>query len=243
MKWVANAGSLQPYLAAALLPAGSHLAATGELDRLRSMYRKSYRYLFLVGLPPFFFLTAHAEFIIRVWLGQANHQAALIMVLLCVGYAANSLSNGMAYVCQGVGRPDIQAVQSVVQLLLNVGCSIVLFMVIGPLGTAVGTSVALVAGACVFVIHFHRYMRIPSLSLLRETALIPCLASLAAAVISRFFMFGSNPADRWAAFGVLVLAGLLFVAVYLGICLVTGHIDRRDLDRLSLLRSHGEGKV
>lgn len=232
MKWVGNTGSLQPYLAAALLPAGSGLAATGEMDRLRGVYHHAYRYLFLIGLPPFFFLAAHAEPIMQAWLGQANTQAAMIMVLLCTGYAANSLSNGMAYVCQGVGRPDIQAFQSVIQMLLNVGLSVILYLLIGPLGAAVGTSLALLAGAAVFVVYFHRYLKVSSGYLLRKTALVPFLASLAAAVVSRAAMFGADLANRWTALGALAWAGMVFLVVFLGICLAGGQIVRSDLSRL-----------
>lgn len=232
LKWVGNTGSVQPYLAAALLPAGSHLAATGELDRLRAVYHKAYHYLFLIGLPPFFFLAAHAELIMRVWLGQANHRAATLMILLSAGYAANSLSNGMAYVCQGVGRADIQAAQSVIQLLLNVALSIVLFLLIGPLGAAVGTSLSLLAGAAVFVVYFHRYLGISSGSLLRRTALVPFLASLAAAAVSRLALSGMDQADRWMALGGLAGGGLLFLVVFLGICLAGGQIGLSDLSRL-----------
>ncbi|HBI15907.1 MAG TPA: hypothetical protein DDY20_10410 [Desulfobulbaceae bacterium] len=243
LKWVGNAGSLQPFLAAALLPAGSHLAATGDMDGLRAIYRKAYRYLFLVGLPPFFFLAVHAEAIMRVWLGHADHRAASLLVLLSAGYAANSLSNGMAYVCQGVGRPDIQAAQSFVQLLLNVGLSAVLFLLIGPLGAAVGTSLSLLAGAALFVVFFHRHLAISSGSLLRETALTPFLASLAAAAISRFALAWLEQSDRWLALAGLAGSGLLFLAVYLGICLAGGQVTLSDLARLRALWPRMEGRT
>ncbi len=241
MKWVGSAGSFQPFLAATLLPAGSQLSATGDLDRLRSIYKKAYHYLFLIGLPPFFFLAAHAALLIRAWLGQPNANAAILLVLLTAGYAANSLSNGMAFVCQGVGRPDIQATQSIIQLVLNVGFSILLFSLIGPLGAAIGTSLALLIGAAVFVVHFHRYLGIRTSTLLRETALGPFLASLAAAVVSRFVFSGLELTDRWMALAGLAGAGLLFLLVFLVICLLSGQIGKNDMTRLLSVFQHCKG--
>ncbi len=231
-KWIGNVGSLQPYLAAALLPAGSHLAAAGELDRLRSVYRKSYRYLFLIGLPPFFFLAAHAKLIIFVWLGQENSQAATLLLLLTGGYAVNSLSNGMAFVCQGVGRPDIQARQSIIQLLFNIGLSLLFFRLIGPLGAAVGTSLALLIGAVIFVHHFHRHLEVNTLALLREAVLGPLLASMAAATASFIGLAGTMPIDRWSGLADLIWGALLFMVVFVGTCLGSGQITRQDLYRL-----------
>lgn len=228
MKWVASAGTFQPFLAATLLPAASQLAAAGELQRLRSLYHRAYRYLFLAGLPPFFFLAAHRETVILAWLGQADHRAGLMILLLASGYAVNSLSNGMAYVCQGMGRPDIQARQSVIQLLLNVVLSILLFHRFGPPGAVAGTSLALLAGATVFVRHFHRYLGIRTLPLLRDTALVPLLASLAAALASCLWLSGPAPGDRWSALAGLAGAGLVFLLVFTAVCLVSGHLGRDD---------------
>lgn len=232
MKWVGSAGSLQPFITAALLPAGSHLSTTGELERLRSLYFEAYRYLFLIGLPPFCFLATHASAIIKIWLGQPQPQAATMIVLLSVGYTANSLSNGMAFLCQGVGRPDIQAMQSVIQLLLNVMLSVVLFLLIGPLGAAIGTSLALLIGAIVFVVHFHRYLKISTSSLLRRTALVPFLASLASAIVSHFFLLEWEPIGRWFSLIKLAGAGLVFILIFLGICLMSKQIVSGDLVRL-----------
>lgn len=232
MKWVGSAGSLQPNIAATLLPAGSQFSATGELEKLRSLYFQAYRYLFLLGIPPFFFLAFHASSIMKVWIGTPHPHAATLIVLLSFGYGVNSLSNGMAYICQGVGRPDIQAVQSVIQLLSNIGLSVVLFVFIGPMGAAAGTSLAMFAGASVYVVYFHSYLGICTRSFLRKTAMVPFFASCVAALISRLFLLQSESFDRWILLGRLLVSGTVFSLVFLGICIVCRYLVYEDFTRL-----------
>jgi len=238
LKWVGSAGSLQPYVAATMLPAGSQLSAIGDLQQLRSLYFAAYRYLFLIGLPPFFFLFAHADSIITVWIGQSNPAAASMIIILSIGYLANSLSNGMAYVCQGIGRPDIQATQSVIQLLINIGLSISLYLLIGPLGAAIGTSLALLIGTWIYAALFHRYFKISTVLLLKRTALIPSLAALAAAFVSYFLTTGNGAINRIDLFLQLLVAGCVFLLVFLLICFASNHITFKDFSKLLSIAYH-----
>ena len=148
-------GSLQPFLTSALLPAASHLQATGDITRLRELYLRSSRYLFTVGLPPFVLASVFAGDVITAWIGRPDPFAAAVLMLLAGGYLVNSSSNAMAFVCQGIGRPDIQARQSALQLVANILLSVVLLWWIGPLGAPLGTSLALLIGAVFFAVRFH----------------------------------------------------------------------------------------
>jgi O-antigen/teichoic acid export membrane protein len=220
LRAAANLGSLQPYLAAALLPASSQMHAAGRHDELLAVYRQSTRYLFLVGIPPFVFLALFSQPVVTAWLGAPNPLAALILACLVPGYLVNSLSNAMAFVCQGVGQPGIQARQSALQLGLNVVLSLLLLYLMGPLGAPIGTSIALVLGAAWFAWAFHRHLGLRTLPMLRESALLPLAASLlgaGAAWLATASMAATTRADAlpMVAVGFAVFS-LVVLAIYLG---------------------------
>lgn len=221
LRLVANLGSFQPFLAAGLLPAASHLQSAGHPEELQRIYRKASGALFMVGIPPFVFLLCFAPEIMVAWLGHPERDAAAIMMILTVGYTANALSNGMAFVCQGIGRPDIQMHQSMLQLAANLVLSLALIVTVGPLGAPLGTSIALLAGAAYFIVIFHRAMGIGTLAYLREVALPPLGCALLAALpalAAKLLPGGTRPLELMR----LAAAGTLYGAAWLPLAWRTG---------------------
>lgn len=229
---VTNAGSFQPYLAAALLPASSHLETLGRRERLVEIYRNASRFLFLAGIPPFVFLAVNSRNLILGWLGHEEPTVAAIVVLLAGGYLFNSLSNGMAFVCQGVGQPAIQARQSAIQLVANVVLSLGLLLAIGPFGAPVGTSLALIVGAGVFAHDLHTFLGVSTLGLLREAAAVPALLAIAAAGAGRLAGLWITAETRAQALFELALNATVFATVFLVGCALTRTLQKTDLEHL-----------
>jgi O-antigen/teichoic acid export membrane protein len=237
---VANTGSFQPYLAAALLPAASHLESVGRRRELVELYRRGSRYLFLLGVPPFIFLAANARTVMIAWLGRPEPLAAAVLLVLAGGYLVNSASNGMAFVCQGIGRPGLQARQSAIQLVANVVGSVVLLEIVGPLGAPLGTSLALILGAAVFARSVHRVLDLSTMALLREAALVPLIASLSAAAAGSLAASWIETGTRTGALLALAVHGLVFTLVYLAVCRATGFLRMGEVGKLlRTLRSSG----
>ena len=232
LRLVANTGSFQPMLAAGLLPAASQLDTLGERERLIQIYRTGSRYLFLVGVAPFVFLATNAEVVLTAWLGRPEPEASMVLVILAGGYMVNSLSNAMAYVCQGVGHPEIQSRQAVLQLLTNVVSSLILLLVFGPLGAPLGTTLALFLGAWYLAWRFHQRLGLSSLELFQEVGVVPIVASVLAALPSCFVGRWLPAATRGDAMLNLSVSGLLFITIYVSVCMATGFVGRRELGRL-----------
>lgn len=233
LRVAANAGTFQPFLAAGLLPASSHLTALGEREELRRIYRRSSRYLFLVGVPPFLFLAAYADTLVLAWLGRPEPVAAKVLVLLAGGYLVNSLSNAMASVCQGIGRPDIQARQSALQLIANVVLSIGLFFLLGPFGAPLGTSLAYLIGAAYFGWRFHPVLGTTTGKILRFVAPVPVAGSLLATGAALAVTWHFEIAGRLDALLELLVAGTVFSAVYLLVGRLSGFLRWSDLQELT----------
>ncbi len=240
---VANAGSLHPFLTSALLPAASHLQTQGETARLREVYHRASRYLFAVGIPPFVFLALHANAVVTAWLGRPDSFAAAVLMVLAGGYLVNASSNAMAFVCQGIGRADIQARQSALQLVANLVLSVLLLWWLGPLGAPLGTTLALFAGAAFFALRFHPLIGTTTAAVLRQEALGTVVAATiggaASSMVAAFFTADS----RSAALLELLAAGAAFGAIHVTLSLAMGVVDWDDLSRLvaALRRPHRGG--
>jgi O-antigen/teichoic acid export membrane protein len=228
-----HVGSIPTLLTAVLLPASSHLAAIGDEARLVRLYRRAQRYGLLVTIPPFLFIAVYAHAVVVAWIGRADPLAVVFVQLLAAGYLVNSFTNAIGFVCQGIGRADIQAKQSVAQLLANVVLSVALFQWLGPYGAALGTSIAMVLGAIYFFRRFHPLLRISTAEILREAALGP-LAGAAAGLIAALSTvgFAIEPTTRLEALQLLLAAGVVFSSVYSVICWRAGWIVAADLQLL-----------
>jgi O-antigen/teichoic acid export membrane protein len=214
----ANIGTFPAFLAVGLLPLSSHLAAQGRQSELVAVYEKTTRYLCVVGIPLFVFLGVYARDLMTAWLGHPDPSATAMLTILSAGWLFSSLSHGMAFVCQGVGRPGMQTVQSALQLVANVVLSVTLMWLIGPLGAPLGTSLALMFGAAYFAVVFHRHMGVDLRTFLRRVALVPTLAAAVAALPAVAIMRHA-PATRWEALP-HVAAGAAAFAVALGFVII-----------------------
>jgi O-antigen/teichoic acid export membrane protein len=243
LRLAGNVGTLQPYLAGALLPASSSLSASGENAKLREAYRKATKYLFLVGIPPFVFLLLHGNAAIRVWVGTPRSDAAAILIILAAGHMVNSLSNAMAFVCQGIGKPGIQTAQSLFQLLTNVVLSITLFRLLGPLGAPMGTTIAFISGAAFFALMFHRHIDISTWTLLREAAVIPLIVSVVAALPLKLYPIWNLTESRLVEITGFLIAGVFFCVIYGVFCLLTGYVGRNEWKELKNVLSSLKGGV
>jgi O-antigen/teichoic acid export membrane protein len=240
LRLVSNAGSPQQFLAAALLPATSHLRATGEDERLVRMYREGTRWLALVGVPPFAFVALNGSAIMMAWIGRVDTMAVAVILVLTAGYLINTLTNAAAFICQGIGRPDIQAAQSALQLALNVVLSITLFWTIGPLGAPLGTTLALIIGAAYFARQIHALLGLSTRALVGETLLGPLAAAAVAAAAAAAATARMSVATRGEALLEILASGVVLTVVYGATCWWTGLVGGRDLARLrSLLSGSG----
>ncbi len=232
LRVASNAGSFQPFLAAALLPAASHLDAVGDRVRLVEMYERASRYLFLVGIPPFALIMVSSPDLVMAWMGRADPMAAAVLRLLAAGLMVNSLSNAMANICQGIGRPDIQAWQSAIQLVANLILSVVLFRLMGPLGPPLGTSLALILGAWLFASRFHPALGTSTGRVLKRAAAKPGIVAIMAAAAGWMATTGRTAANRPEAALKLLLMGGVFLIVYLGGCWIVKALGREELEML-----------
>ncbi len=106
------------------------------------------------------------------------------------------------------------------------------YRLLGPLGAPLGTTLALVAGAAYFARAFHPLLGISTLALLREAAVVPVLGSLAGVLAGELAAAGFSFADRASALLRLTVEGVVFLGVFLLVCVLTrqlGMVELREL--------------
>jgi O-antigen/teichoic acid export membrane protein len=138
------------------------------------------------------------------WTGQMGYDSRGAFALLLLGFVANVLALPAAAMVQAAGRADIQARAAVLTLLLNIPLSVVLLLAWGITGAALGTAIAMAAGAVLLFISMHRcYGRSPQPTLRLLAGFWPVLPVGLLFLVASWLPFESwlaakDPAIRFA---------------------------------------------
>jgi O-antigen/teichoic acid export membrane protein len=231
-----------PYvLISVVTPAVSELAALDDRARALRMYRLASKYVgaATVGLVALVMLDATA--LLVLWLGPGFEGSAIIVRILAVGYGVNAMSAVAGQTGSGFGRPDFEMRGAILLTVVNPVLSILLIQALGVSGVALGTSLALGAGALYVVGVFHASQAGGSAgAFLRQVYMRPMIAALAGAVCHEGLTglvptlaggFGS----RAAALARISIATPAFLIVYVAVLVVLGHLKAADRDNLRRL--------
>ncbi|MBM4168211.1 MAG: hypothetical protein FJ215_03520 [Ignavibacteria bacterium] len=143
-----------------LLPAASDFEARQATENLRSLYLRSMKYVFVLAVPVLGFLGAFAEPFTIVWLGVRDHHIILTLQILVFANFVNLMTGPGYFISLGIGRPDYSMYSAVVGLVIHVVLSVVLVQILGYYGAVMGSFVALIAGAWVFLHLIQRHMAV-----------------------------------------------------------------------------------
>jgi O-antigen/teichoic acid export membrane protein len=111
-------------LAATLFPAFANLDAGGSRERLEELCARSLKSLLLISAPVLLVLALFAKQVLGWWLGaEFANQSAEAMQILALGMLLNSVALIPFSLLQGVGRPDLTGIFSLIELLFqSVSC-------------------------------------------------------------------------------------------------------------------------
>ena len=124
-------------LAATLFPAFTNLDTGGSKRRLEELCARSLKSLLLISTPTLLVLALFAKQILRWWLGvEFADQSATVLQILAVGMLLNSIALVPFSLLQGVGRPDLTGVFSLVELVFQIAACFLLVKHYGISGAA-----------------------------------------------------------------------------------------------------------
>ena len=240
--------SLPALMLPALLPAISHLDASGDRERVRRLYRRASRYVFAAAFPLAAALVALGQPLYAAWLGPGHDDAALAAAALGGFLGVNALTGVGSAVARGVGRPDLEARYHLLAMALHVPLSLVLIPRFGFAGGLMSLVVSGIAGSLYFLLAFHRFMAEPVGRFVLEVVARPAVVAVAAGLLgfaaARIVAGDPGPWDRGRALAAFI-AGAGTLAVTTGVGLIAtralGLGELGELRRLVLGRAARAG--
>ena len=128
----------------ALLPAIAENFGSGELERVKKIYRTSARYLMMVALPLAAGGVALADSLIIILYGVDYVAAVILLQVLLVPFAIGCMASAGDVLIRGINQPGFILKVTAVMAILKIGLLLWLVPAYGVLGAAVASSLPLV---------------------------------------------------------------------------------------------------
>jgi len=160
-----------------------------------------------------------------LWIGRDVPEVVPILSLLLCGYAAAVILTGPGTcVCKGTGRIEIETVYIAVSLVLNVGLTIILVLLLGPIGTVLATALSWVAGSLFFTFYLHRRLPLQTAATMRAARAF--IAIIAVLLLVRFCApYLVLPVGRIAALRSLSALLPAVMILYVATLVITGSVS------------------
>jgi len=212
----------------AVVPAASDFHSRGEDAKVRGLFDWANRVLFSAACLLLGWVVLTAPQLIQLWVGGEHATATAFTRILAVGYLAGLFGKVAGFVAVGIGKPELDMRHGLVTAVANVAASTALFFAWGPLGAAVGTSLALAAGALYYIGAFHRVSSFPQRDFW-TAALIPLGAAGAAGTTVAFGLTRAFD-TAGAPLASLILKTGVFTLLYAAVLAAVGYIKRNDVE-------------
>jgi O-antigen/teichoic acid export membrane protein len=128
-----------------LVPAFANLGQV-QPCRVSELYLKSHRMVIYLALPGFGLLAVCTPLVSELWIGRIEPVFVWSMILLCVGWFANTLAVPAYFASLGTGEMRINVISHVVMTILNILLAMSLAQFVGGLGVVAGWAIALGIG-------------------------------------------------------------------------------------------------
>ena len=122
------------------LPVISKYFATGQLDELKSLFKSSSKWMFLIVLPVFLFILLFSEEIIRLLFGVEYVEGSLALIILAFGISMNMLTGLTGNMLVGSGHTKLNLLSEIIGGITNISLNIMLIPIYGIIGAAIGTA-------------------------------------------------------------------------------------------------------
>jgi O-antigen/teichoic acid export membrane protein len=223
----------------ALVPAVAEMDAKQHHDTILVLYKRGSKYIAVIAAFLFIFVGVFIPQIMRVWMKDAQFLAATGVVrVLIFGYFLNVVTGVASSLAAGIGKTEFDRRYGVFTSVFNLGATISLCLLLGPIGIAMGTSLSLMLGALYYLRLFHSYVKVSPGDILRlfwRPILAGILAGMGALLVSMVL-----PGDEGSRIlGAAMLSGvfLVYTGLFAGLLATFGVIDEYDRKMLrSLLR-------
>ncbi len=202
-----------------LLPRAAELHVTDELSRMRGLYLTSTRLTLAALVAIGGTLTLVAGPLLKVWVGPAYSDAAVLVAVLVLASAINTSQWPAASILQAMARHRVLAVSSMASAVANIVLSIVLLRWLGLMGVAIGTLVPTALECLGFVLPYTAHvLGVRRTELARQVLLPTLLPAIAMASLTSVLMSRTRP----ESLADILLVSFVALATYASTYLLSG---------------------
>ena len=207
---------LRPLYSPMLTAAGA-LWAMNDREGVRSLYSRGMLIVSILTGTVAVVVAGLVDRLVVLWIGEAISQVRVLLWLLITGTATAAILTGTGTaISRGCGQASIEATYLGVNLVLNLIFTIVLVLLIGPVGTAAATGLTWALSSILFLFVLHRKMELP-VEASRQAAAAAVLAGVTAGFVYWISSRLGVPSGRQQAVISLLLLGTGSVLLYLGL--------------------------
>lgn len=145
-----------------LFPASAFYIAKDDISRLRNLYKKSIRYIWLLVVGILLIFVLFSDEILRLWIGQTSEFQIFTFRMLCGGIIFSALSTPAFLFVMGSGKSLFIGLTNISSLIMSVIVALILNNILVKLSwVSIGISFALgeVAGFIVVLSGFAKIFR------------------------------------------------------------------------------------
>jgi len=180
-------------------------------DRIKRVYKDSYRLLFYIALPIFSAVIAFIPVISEMWIGEYKATFVLFAIMLVVGWFANTLSAPVYFSNLGSGEIRWNTIGHVVIAISNLVLGWLLGRVYGGVAVVLAWVLSLMIGSLMISIAYHYKHGISIADLIPTESSRIALASLLGVGLSLLLYFQLN--NSVTLFPMVIMMLLIFTGV------------------------------
>ncbi|MFV2017268.1 lipopolysaccharide biosynthesis protein [Micromonospora sp. LOL_023] len=216
-------------------------ARTGWLD---GFYLRTTRRLATYLGPCTAAVVVSADPLVRLWIGDQVPWAATNLAVLAPAYAVNLVLGAATIVARAEGRPGLETRYILLSVLLNLGTTLPLLWLYGPVGVPLATSAAILASSAYFLWYFHRRTARPLAPVVRIigwTAAASIVAAIVGSTVAPYLPDGDGRVGAALAVacrtGVTLLVSALLLATVRLFRTTAGSCPQEPVDQSADLRA------
>ncbi|MCS3683884.1 flippase [Salinibacter ruber] len=129
------------------MPSVTGLFAAGEMDQLRSSYRRVARWTFYLTLPLYIVIIVNSEALLTVVFGAEYAEGQRALIILATGFFVNTITGSFGETLIAAGKTYVNMWIAVLAIVINIILNVVLIPKIGVDGAALAAAVSLASVA------------------------------------------------------------------------------------------------
>jgi O-antigen/teichoic acid export membrane protein len=215
-------------------PVAAELNSRSDLDKLKTLFRDTTKYLTFVTIPISVFIFIFSNEIIFTWMGSGYDVSSYILRILIIGMIVNMIiSSPGNSILPNIGIPKYQMYEGLLHFFFNVTISYFLIRNYGLVGAAYGNMIATVVSSVYVFIMSVRYFQNKYLDVMLNEYILPFTLSIFSGLTLYYALKASNLlgfhiTNRINGIAFFVIAVAVYSFIYLYIILDTKYLNNRN---------------